>query len=149
MRVSKYEVHHSWGQSHQHFMRSFYAQKSQKDSQVMCLFALMESACVKAAHKTLMKLTPGCLKSTKKKKVSLNRLFNNINKLSHYHNCPWQVERVRGRALPHGLMFWSESPSLTLSYSLLLLFQFFQSSTIVGLPFDLTLIATEERVHDT
>lgn len=75
----------------------------------------------------------------------LNRLFNNINKLSHHHNCPWQVERVRARALPLGLMFWSESQSHTLSDSLLLLFQCFQSSTIAGHPLDLTLIASEEH----
>jgi len=34
-------------------------QKHKKDSQVVSLYALSGSACAKAAHRTLMKLTPG------------------------------------------------------------------------------------------
>ncbi len=52
-----------WGQFHQHSTRSFNARRSQmrkKDSQVsQCCLALLEPVSVKAACKTLMKLTPG------------------------------------------------------------------------------------------
>ena len=44
------------------FMRSFYALRSQKRKKMLDLtdfFALLGSACVKAAHKMLVKLTPG------------------------------------------------------------------------------------------
>ena len=55
---------HSWGQCHQHFTGSFYAQISQnrqKDCQLKLLFAILGSSGVKAARKVnmLVKLTPG------------------------------------------------------------------------------------------
>jgi hypothetical protein len=53
----------SWGQFYQHFTCTFYAcrsQKRKKDWQLDYIkFALLESACVKAARRTLMKLIPG------------------------------------------------------------------------------------------
>ena len=53
---------HPWSQFHQHFTCSFYTRRSQKrknDSQLKQLFSLSGSACVKAACKMLVKLTPG------------------------------------------------------------------------------------------
>ena len=49
-------------QFHQHFTSSFYAHRSQKCKNLLNLtvfFELLGSAHVKAAHKTLVKLTPG------------------------------------------------------------------------------------------
>ena len=53
------------GQFHQHFMRSFYAcrsKKHQKDSQVKQLFAILGSACIKAARKHIDEIDPWSLK---------------------------------------------------------------------------------------
>ncbi len=56
-----------WGQFHQCSMSSFCkcrSQKRKKDGQINCqsFFALLGSACAKAAHRTLMKWTLGLLK---------------------------------------------------------------------------------------
>ena len=51
----------TWCQFHQHFMSSFYTRRSQKrrkDTHVKQLFALLESACVKAAHKHVDEIDP-------------------------------------------------------------------------------------------
>jgi len=50
------------GRFHQHFTRSFYMQRSQKrnkDWWLHCIFELLGSVWVKAAHKMLVKSTPG------------------------------------------------------------------------------------------
>jgi len=51
------------GRFHQHFTRSFYAQKSQKRKKNQlnrhCLFVLLVSTRAKAVHEMLVKLTPG------------------------------------------------------------------------------------------
>ena len=50
-----------WGQFHQQFTSSFYAcrsQKCKKDSQLKKLFALLGSACIKAALKHLDEIDP-------------------------------------------------------------------------------------------
>jgi len=50
-------------QFHQHFMHSFYAHRSQKCQMILLtwlsFFAHLRSALIKAARRTLMKLTPG------------------------------------------------------------------------------------------
>jgi len=50
----------NWGQFHQRFTRKFYESRSQmrNDSLVVNLFTLLGSTSIKAASKTLMKLTP-------------------------------------------------------------------------------------------
>jgi len=57
------EAFHSGCQFHQRFTCSFYARRSRerkKDWQLDCLFlTLLGSACVKAVHRMLMKLSPG------------------------------------------------------------------------------------------
>ena len=53
--------HETWGQFHQHFTSSFYAQRFQKrkkDSQLKQLFALLGSAGIKAAHKHVDEIDP-------------------------------------------------------------------------------------------
>ena len=55
----------NWGQFHQHYTNSFYTCRSQKRKKLLELsvfFSLLESACIKAACKMLVKLTPGLKK---------------------------------------------------------------------------------------
>jgi len=52
-------VNRPWCQFHQHFMSSFFAQRSQKDTDDLTVFfALWRSARQKSARKTLVKSTP-------------------------------------------------------------------------------------------
>ena len=52
----------TWGQFHQHSTSSFYARRSQNPIKLLnftVFFALLGSASVKAARRTLVKLNPG------------------------------------------------------------------------------------------
>jgi hypothetical protein len=53
----------SWGQFHQQFTRIFFMRRSQKFNKTDGLTVFLNfwnlAACIKADHKTLMKLTPG------------------------------------------------------------------------------------------
>ncbi len=60
--VQTVELYPTWCHFYQRFMRSFYARRSQKRKNIQLshqyLFTLLGSARTKAAHRTLMKLTP-------------------------------------------------------------------------------------------
>jgi hypothetical protein len=75
------------GQFHQHPACSFHwrrTQKHKKYSKVISVFALFGSVCIKAACKTLVKLTPGNVVKGKRVRKRYNQYNDNDNHFVNY-----------------------------------------------------------------